>query len=169
MSLTMYQASIPAFRHQITALAKILAKAEDHANARKIDHTALIQCRLYPDMFPLARQVQIASDTAKSAAARLAGVEVPSWEDHETTFAQLKERCEKTDTYLAAFKPEQIDGSEERDINLKVGGQDMAFKGQHYLVHFVLPNFFFHLTTAYAILRHNGVELGKRDFMMPPS
>jgi uncharacterized protein len=165
MSLSMYQASIPVFRHQITALAKILAKGEEHANTRKIDHSALIQCRLYPDMFPLARQVQIASDTAKSAAARLAGVEVPSWEDNETTFAQLKERCEKTDKYLATFKPEQIDGSEEREVVLKMREGQITFTGQQYLLGFATPNFYFHLTTAYALLRQCGVEIGKRDFL----
>ncbi len=165
MSLTMYQASIPAFRHQIMALARILAKGEEHANARKIDHTALIQCRLYPDMFPLARQVQIASDTAKSAAARLAGVEVPSWEDHETTFAQLKERCEKTDRYLAGFTPQQIDGSEDREVVLKMRDGQMTFTGQQYLLTFAIPNFYFHITTAYALLRQCGVEIGKRDFL----
>jgi len=165
MSLTMYQASIPAFRHQIMALAKILAKGEEHANARKLDHSALIQCRLYPDMFPLARQVHIASDTAKSAAARLAGVEVPSWEDHETTFAQLRERCEKTDTYLATFKAEQIDGSEEREVVLKMRDGQMTFTGRQYLLTFAIPNFYFHVTTAYALLRQCGVEIGKRDFL----
>jgi hypothetical protein len=161
----MYQASIPAFRHQITALAKILGKAEEHANARKIDHAALIQCRLYPDMFPLARQVQIASDTAKFAAARLAGVEAPAWEDNETTFAQLKERCEKTDTYLAGFTAEQIDGSEERQVVLKMREGQMTFTGQQYLLTFAIPNFYFHITTAYAVLRQCGVEIGKRDFL----
>jgi len=165
MSLSMYQASVPVFRHHITALAKILAKGEEHANARKIDHSALIQCRLYPDMFPLARQVQIASDTAKSCAARLAGVEVPSWEDNETTFAQLKERCEKTDKYLATFKPDQIDGSEDREVVLKMRDGQMNFTGQQYLVGFATPNFYFHITTAYALLRQCGVEIGKRDFL----
>ena len=165
MSLSMYQASVPVFRHHITALSKILAKAEDHANARKLDHSALIQCRLYPDMFPLARQVQIASDTAKSAAARLAGVDVPSWEDHETTFAQLKERCDKTDKYLATFTPGQIDGSEEREVVLKMRDGQMTFTGQQYLLTFAIPNFYFHITTAYALLRQCGVEIGKRDFL----
>jgi hypothetical protein len=147
------------------ALAKILAKGEEHANARKIEPSALIQCRLYPDMFPLARQVQIASDTAKFAAARLAGVEAPSWEDNETTFAQLKERCEKTDTYLATFKPEQIDGSEERQVVLKLRDNSVTFTGQQYLLGFATPNFYFHITTAYALLRQCGVEIGKRDFL----
>jgi len=116
-------------------------------------------------MFPLARQVQIASDTAKSAAARLAGVEVPSWEDHETTFAQLRERCEKTDTYLATFRAEQIDGSEEREVVLKMRDGQMTFIGRQYLLTFAIPNFYFHITTAYALLRQCGVEIGKRDFL----
>jgi len=161
----MYQASVPVFRHHIMALAKILGKGEEHANARKIDHSALIQCRLYPDMFPLARQVQIASDTAKFAAARLAGIEPPSWEDNETTFAQLKERCEKTDRYLATFKPEQIDGAEDREVVLKMRDGQMNFTGQQYLLGFATPNFYFHITTAYALLRQCGVEIGKRDFL----
>jgi hypothetical protein len=161
----MYQASVPVFRHQIMALSRILAKGEEHANTRKIDHSALIQCRLYPDMFPLARQVQIASDTAKSVAARLAGVEVPSWEDHETTFAQLRERCEKTDKYLATFRPEQIDGSEDRQVVLKLRDNQVTFTGQQYLLGFATPNFYFHITTAYALLRQCGVDIGKRDFL----
>jgi hypothetical protein len=161
----MYQASVPVFRHQIMALSKILAKGEEHATTRKIDHSALIQCRLYPDMFPLARQIQIASDTAKSAAARLAGIEVPSWEDKETTFAQLRERCERTDEYLATFKPEQIDGSEDRQIVLKLRDNQVTFTGQQYLLGFATPNFYFHITTAYALLRQCGVDIGKRDFL----
>jgi len=165
MSLSMYQASIPVFRHQLQALAKILAKGEEHANARKLDHSALIQCRLYPDMFPLARQVQIGADAAKGAAARLAGVEVPSWEDNETTFTQLRERCDKTDKYLASFTPDQIDGSEERQIVLKLRDREVNFTGQQYLLGFAMPNFYFHMTTAYALLRQCGVEIGKRDFL----
>jgi len=165
MSLTMYQASIPVFRHQLQALSKILAKGEEHANSRKLDHSALIQCRLYPDMFPLARQVQIGADAAKGAAARLAGVEVPSWEDNETTFAQLRDRCDKTDKYLASFTPDQIDGSEERQIVLKLRDREVTFTGQQYLLVFAMPNFYFHMTTAYALLRQCGVEIGKRDFL----
>ena len=165
MSLSMYQASIPVFRHQLQALSKILAKGEEHANARKLDHSALIQCRLYPDMFPLARQVQIASDAAKGAVARLAGADVPSFEDNETTFAQLQERCARTIKFIGGFKPEQIDGSEEREIVLKLAGQDVTFTGQQYLLGLAMPNFYFHMTTAYALLRHCGVEVGKRDFL----
>jgi hypothetical protein len=169
MAISMFKASVPLFLQGLGCQAAILDKAAAYAEAKKIDPSVLLTSRLYPDMFPFTRQLQIAGDFAKGATARLAGAEVPSYADSETTIDELKQRIAKTIGFISGFKPEQIDGSEERDINLKVGGQDMAFKGQHYLVHFVLPNFFFHLTTAYAILRHNGVELGKRDFMMPPS
>jgi hypothetical protein len=161
----MYQASIPVFSHQLAAMGKILAKAEAHAEARKFDQKALIQARLFPDMLPLPSQIQIASDAAKGAVARLAGIEVPSWEDNETTLQQLAERCAKTEKYLATFKPEQIDGSEEREVTLKLGGNSVPFKGQQYLLGFAIPNFYFHITTAYALLRHCGVEIGKRDFL----
>jgi hypothetical protein len=116
-------------------------------------------------MFPLARQVQVASDAAKGAVARLAGVDVPSYEDNETTFAQLQERCAKTIKFISSIKPEQIDGSEEKEIVLKLGGQSVTFPGQQYLLGFAMPNFYFHMTTAYALLRHCGVEVGKRDFL----
>jgi uncharacterized protein len=165
MSLSMYHASVPAFVQVLTALAKVLDKAEAHAAARKIDPAVLLGCRLAPDMFPLSRQVQISCDMAKGAAARLAGVEVPSWPDTETTFAALRDRIGKTVAFVQSFKAAQIDGSEEREVALKLGGNPVTFKGQAYLVHFVLPNFYFHATAAYAILRHNGVELGKRDFL----
>jgi hypothetical protein len=165
MSLSMYQASVPVFTRQLEAMANILGKAEAHAEARKYDQKALIQARLFPDMLPLSAQIQIASDAAKGALARLAGIDVPSWEDKETTLGQLQERCAKTVAYLAGFKPEQIDGSEEREVILKIGGNPYPFKGQHYLLSFAIPNFYFHITTAYALLRHNGVEIGKRDFL----
>ncbi len=165
MALSMYQASVPVFSQQLTAMAKILAKADAHAEARKYDQKALIQARLFPDMLPLSAQIQIASDAAKGAAARLAGVDVPSWEDNEGTLKQLQERCIKTEKYLATFKPEQIDGSEEREVILKIGGNPVPFKGQQYLLGFAIPNFYFHITTAYALLRHCGVEIGKRDFL----
>ncbi len=165
MSLSMYQASVPVFRHQLEALSKILAKAEEHVTARKLEPTALLQCRLFPDMFPLIRQVQIASDAAKGGVARLAGAETPVFEDTETTFAQLRERCAKTIKFISTFTPEQIDGSEEREVVLPMRGTSMTFKGQEYLLGFALPNFYFHMTAAYAILRHCGVELGKRDFL----
>jgi hypothetical protein len=165
MALSMYQASVPVFRRQLDALCTILNKAEEHVNARKLDPLALINCRLFPDMFPLGRQVQIVSDTAKGGVARLAGVEVPSYPDIETTFAELKQRCARTTEFISSFTPGQIDGSEDRDIVLKLGPNSVTFKGQQYLLAFALPNFFFHVTTAYAILRHCGVEVGKRDFL----
>ena len=165
MSLSMYQASVPVFSHGLKALSNILAKAEDHAAARKLDEAALLQCRLYPDMFPMVRQVQIAADAAKGAVPRLAGADVPVHEDNETSFAQLKDRCARVEKFVSGFKAEQIDGSEEREIVLAMRNGSMTFKGQEYLLGFALPNFYFHMTAAYAILRHCGVELGKRDFL----
>ena len=168
MPLTMSQASIPVFRQMLACLSAILDKAAAHAEAKKIDPAVLLNARLFPDMFPLTKQVQIACDFAKGASARLAGLEPPSFADTETTIPELKQRIAKTLGFLDSLRPEQIDGSEERDISLKVGGNPMQFKGQYYLVQFALPNFYFHVTAAYAILRHNGLELGKRDYMIPP-
>jgi hypothetical protein len=165
MSLSMYQASVPVFTQILGALGGVLEKAEAHAAAKKIDPAVLIGARLAPDMFPLGRQIQIACDFGKGATARLAGVEVPSWGDDEKTLADFRTRIKKTVDYVQGFKPAQVDGSEAREITLKVGPNMRTFKGQPYLLQFVMPNFFFHSTTAYAILRHNGVELGKRDFM----
>ena len=163
MSFSMYQASVPVFIQILGALGGVLDKADAHAAARKIDPAVLIAARLAPDMFPLGRQLQIACDFAKSATARLAGVEVPGWA--AKTFADFKARIKKTVDYVQEFKPAQIDGSEAREVTLKVGPNTRTFNGQPYLLQFVMPNFFFHSTAAYAILRHNGVELGKRDFM----
>jgi hypothetical protein len=165
MSLSMYQSTIPVFIHGLTNLAAILKKGAEHAEARKIDPAVLIQSRLAPDMFPLARQVQIASDVVKGGGARLAGVEVPSFADTETTFPELQERIAKTIAFLKTLTPAQIDGSEERTVTLKVGGEPLEFKGAAYLFQFVLPNLHFHTTVAYSILRHNGVGLGKADFL----
>jgi hypothetical protein len=165
MSLSMYQASVPAFLQMLGGLSGVLAKAEADAAARKIDQAVLLDYRLAPDMFPLIRQIRIAADFAKSCPARLAGVEVPSYPDDETSFAELRARIEKTIAFVHGFEPEAIDGSEEREIAITVGGRPMTFKGQEYLVNFVLPNFYFHTTVAYAILRHCGVPLGKRDYM----
>ena len=165
MKLSMYQASIPVFIRVLGNLAGILAKAAAHAEARKIDPLVLVNSRLFPDMFPLSRQVQIASDTAKGAAARLAGMEPPSYEDNEKTFPDLIARLDKTVEFLKTFKPEQIDGSEERTIHVKVAGQPMTFPGVTFLLQRALPNVYFHTTTAYAILRHNGVEVGKKDYL----
>jgi len=165
MTITMYQASVPVFTHMLTSLSGVLDKAEAYAAAKKLDPANLASTRLCPDMFPLSRQVQIACDFAKGTAARLAGVEIPSYPDTETTIPELKERIAKTVAFLATITPAQIDGSEGRDISLKVGPQEMHFKGLPYLISFSLPNFYFHATAAYAILRANGVDLGKMDFL----
>jgi len=167
MTLSMYEASVPVLLRGLANLDAILVKAAAHAEARKFDPAVLFNARLYPDMFPLSRQVQICSDTAKGGVARLAGVEVPSYQDTETTFAGLRARVEKTVAFLRTFERGQLDGSEERDVALKLRTGTLDFKGQAYLFDFVLPNFFFHSTTTYAILRHNGVELGKPDFLGP--
>ena len=165
MTLSMYQLAVPPFVQGLGALSAVLAKGEAFAGSKKVDPAVLLAARLAPDMFPLSRQVQIACDFAKSTAARLTGIEVPSWKDEEKTIADLRSRVAKTLDYVRSFKPGQIDGSEQRDVAITLAGKPVSFKGQPYLVHFVLPNFYFHCTAAYAILRHNGVELGKRDFM----
>ena len=165
MTISMYQASVPVLLRMLGSLRKILEKGAAHAEAKKIDAAVFLQARLSPDMFQLTRQVQVASDMAKSVAARLAGVEPPKYEDNEASFAELLARIDKTVAYLKTFKPAQIDGSEDRDIKLQMRTGPMEFKGINYLLYFVMPNFFFHCTTAYAILRHNGVELGKMDFI----
>jgi uncharacterized protein len=165
MAISMYQASVPAFVRMLNQLDVILEKAAVHAAAKKIDPAVLTGSRLYPDMFPLSRQVLIACDFCKGAVSRLAGKEVPNWADTETTIPELRARIAKTLEHVNGFKASDIDGSEGRDIKLKVAGQEMQFKGQDYLTYFVLPNLYFHAATAYAILRHNGLEIGKGDFM----
>ena len=165
MTLSMYQASVPVFIQGLTGLGGVIDKAAAHAAERKIDPAALLQARLYPDMFPFARQVQIATDFAKGGAARLAGVEFPAYEDSETTFEELKSRVDKTIDFLRTLDAAQIDGSEERDISLVRRGETSIVKGQAYLLEQAMPNFYFHITTAYAIQRHNGVEVGKRVFL----
>jgi hypothetical protein len=169
MTLSMYQASVPVFIRGLTNLATILQKAAAHAQTKKIDPAALVNARLYPDMFPLPRQVQIATDHARGAAARLAGMERPSYPDTETTFEQLQARIARTIAYLETFKAAQIDGSEDRAITVPIRGNDVPFKGQPYLLGFALPNFYFHTVTAYAILRHAGVEIGKADYIGLPT
>ena len=159
MSLSIYQASVPAFLQMLNNLSAILDKATAYAGR------SLLNYRLAPDMFPFVRQIQIAADLANGAAARLAGVKVPKHDDTEKTFADLKARIANTVAFVESIQPSDIDGSESRDITLTLGEHTMSFKGQPYLVHFVLPNFYFHCTTAYDILRHCGVELGKRDFI----
>ncbi|EGW22257.1 DUF1993 domain-containing protein [Methylobacter tundripaludum] len=164
MSLTMYQASIPVFVRMLDNLSGILDKAAAHAEAKKIDPAIFVNARLAPDMFPLSRQVQIATDMVKGCAARLAGIEVPSYEDNESTFSELQARIAKTKAFIESVSASQVDGSEERKITLKFGSKELSFLGQAYLLDFVLPNFHFHLTTTYAILRHNGVAIGKKDY-----
>jgi hypothetical protein len=165
MPISMYQASVPAFLQMLSSLSAILDKAETFAAERKIGPAVLLGWRLAPDMFALARQVQIATDQAKGCCARLAGVDVPKYADDETTFADLRARIARTIEFVHGFEPDDIDGSEERDIMITAGGRELRFKGQQYLVSFVLPNFYFHVTTAYAILRHCGLAIGKRDFL----
>ena len=165
MALGMYQASIPAFVKMLNVLTAILDKAERYAAERKIAPEVLLNWRIAPDMYPLTRQIQLTSDFAKGAAARLAGKEVPKYADEESTLAELKARIAKTLAFVQGFGPNDIDGSETRDVTLTVGGQEIRFKGEAYLVHFVLPNFYFHAATAYDIVRSFGVPVGKRDFL----
>ncbi|MDB5407338.1 MAG: hypothetical protein JWL84_2250 [Rhodospirillales bacterium] len=165
MTLSMSQASIPVFVQLLTAASAVLDKAAAHAEAKKVDPTVLLNMRLYPDMFPLVRQIQIATDQAKGCIARLAGMEVPKYPDSEATFDEIKARIAKTIDFVQSVKASQIDGTEDKDLTIPLGQQQRAFKGQAYLINFVLPNFYFHLATAYNILRHAGVEIGKRDFL----
>ena len=168
MSISMYQVSVPVFVRALSNLRAILEKGAAHAEARKFKPEVLLNDRLAPDMHPLTRQVQIATDQIKGCAARLAGVEVPKYEDNEVTFEDLYARIDKTVAFIKSLKPEQIDGSENKDISLPTPRGPMEFKGQPYLLFFVLPNVYFHCTTTYSILRHNGVELGKMDFVGKP-
>ncbi len=165
MSLSMYQASMPVAAHALHNLAAVLAKGKAHINDKKLDEAAFINFRLFPDMLPLATQVRIACDMVKGGGARLAGVEVPKYEDNETTFEQLIARVQKTLDFIGSLKPEQFDGSETREITLPNPRGPMKFTGLNYLLQFVLPNLYFHSATAYNILRHNGVEIGKMDFL----
>ena len=161
----MFDTSIPVFIHYLKSLSAILKKAEDHCAARKIDPAVMLSQRLYPDMFALTRQVQIAADGAKAAGARLAGIAVPSLADEEKTFAELQARIAKTTDFLSTLSKSQFDGAADRVITFKSGGADKSFKGSDYLGLWAFPNFFFHVTTAYNILRHNGLEIGKGDYL----
>lgn len=165
MTLSMYQASVPALIHGLENLKNILAKAAAHAEAKRIDPGVLLNARLFPDMFPLSRQVQITSDVTKYGIARLASMEVPSYPDTETTFPELLARVQKTIDFVKTASAAQIDGTEGKDITLTIGGKDMKFTGQNYLFQFVLPNFYFHISIAYGILRECGLELGKSDYL----
>jgi hypothetical protein len=164
--MSMSNASIPVFETGLNALSMLLDKAEAHTQAKKIDPAALLNARLFPDMFPFTRQVQIACDQAKNGGSRLADAEPPKFEDSETTFAELKARIAKTVAYVKTLDAKKIDESAEREITFPIGGTNKAqMKGADYLNHFVMPNFYFHAITAYDILRHCGVEIGKRDFL----
>ena len=167
MAFSMYAASVPVFVHGLKNLSAILRKAVAHAEAKKIDPAVLVNMRLAPDMLPLARQVQIATDNAKGPAARLSSVERPVYEDNETTFDELLARIDKTIAFLESIDAAKFEGSEDRAITMQIRGQELKFRGQPYLLTFALPNFYFHVVTAYAILRHAGVEIGKPDFLGP--
>ena len=165
MSISMVQATSPRFVNGLRNLAAILKKGAEHAAAQGWDAQVLLQARLYPDMFQLVRQVQIACDSAKGAVARLAGVEIPSFPDTETSFDELQARIQKTIDFIEHLDASKLDGSETRAIHLKAGGRELHFVGSQYLMGWAWPNFHFHSTTTYALLRHNGVPLGKRDYL----
>ncbi len=165
MAISIYDQFVPVFTQMLSALDKVLTKAEADAAARKIDLDVFVNGRLAPDMLPLVRQIQIMTDQAKGCASRLAGQESPKWADDEKTFTDLHARVAKTIAHLKAFKPEQFEGAETRAIELKFPNATFNFNGKDYLLNFVIPNFYFHYTTAYAILRHNGVPIGKGEFL----
>ena len=165
MNISMYEASVPVFVRYLGNLRAILEKAAAHAETRKIDPGVLVGSRLFPDMLPLARQIQLASDAAKSGPSRLVGAEPPRFEDIESSFPELLERIDKTVAHLKTYQASQFEGAEERPISVKTARGPLELKGLPYLVHVVVPNFLFHVTTAYGILRHNGVELGKADYL----
>ena len=166
MSISMYAASVPLLNQMLDSMSHVLSKAEAHATAKNIAPEAYLQARLFPDMFPLTRQVQIAADFAKGIAGRLAQADLPAYEDNEQTFAELQARIAKTKNFIATLDAAKFEGAESRDIVLRPGTpKEQTFGGQTYLLNYGLPQFFFHVTTAYAILRHNGVEVGKKDFM----
>ena len=165
MTISIYDQSIARMTHMLKNLDKIVSKAEAYAEDNKIDPPALLRARLFPNMRDFIFQVQVATDMAKSCAARLTGQEVPKWGDEEETFADVHARIKKALDFLATFKPEQFEGSENIDLELKLGSHTVKFTGKSYLLGFVLPNFYFHTTTAYNLMRHNGLDLGKRDFL----
>ena len=164
----MYQASVPRFANILGNLSRILDKAQAHIDARKIADATLTSYRLFPDMLPLSTQVQIACDTAKGLVARLSGVDAPAFDDNETTLAQLKERIAKTIAFMQSVPADKIDNTEDKDIVTKRGDKETHYKGMQFLLGHAVPNFYFHVTTTYNILRHNGVEIGKRDYLGNP-
>jgi hypothetical protein len=165
MSLSMYSSSVPVFQHYLKSLSAILKKGSDYATEKKVDDKVLTNSRLYPDMFPLSRQVQIACDVAKGCGARLAGVDVPKYDDMEVTFEELQARINKTIEFLGSLDAAAIDGAAKKEIKMKSGPRELEFVGDQYLRTWALPNVFFHVTTAYNILRHNGVTVGKMDYL----
>ena len=167
--LLIYDATIPPLKRALSNLATILKKGEEYADAKKVEHQVLLNSRLFVDMYPLTRQVQIATDMSKGAGARLAALEVPKYEDNETSFAELQARIAKTIAFVDSIKPEQLKDAETRAITITIRKADVKLSGQDYLLQWVLPNVYFHVSTAYNILRHNGVELGKQDFLGPRS
>lgn len=166
MTTSLYGTSVPVFKQMLGSLSTMLSKAQAHAEARNIEPAVLLQARLYPDMFPLLRQVLIACDFAKGVSARLAGVDVPAYEDNEVSFADLQIRIDKTLAFINGIAPAQFEGSTTREVVTQAGTpKEKRFLGTSYLVNYGLPHFFFHVTTAYNILRHNGVEVGKKDYV----
>ena len=166
MSLSMYDASVPVLKQMLTSLSHVLARAEEHALEKKIDPNALLQARLFPDMFPLTRQVQVACDFGKSIPSRLAGTDVPAYDDTEQSFADLQARIARTVEFIDEIDPASFEGSEDRPILLRAGTpKERSIGGRAYLLNYGLPQFFFHVTTTYALLRHNGVGIGKKDYM----
>ena len=168
MSISMYQASVPRFVNILGNLSNILDKAQAHVDAKKLDPATLTTYRLFPDMLPMTKQIQIACDTAKGVVARLAGVEIPVYEDNEKTLVDLKARVAKTIAFIQTLTPGQIDGTEDKEIVIKRGDKETRYRGMQFLLGHALPNFYFHVTTAYNILRHNGIEIGKRDYLGNP-
>jgi hypothetical protein len=168
MTISMYQASVPRFVNILGNLSNILDKAQAHVDAKKLDSATLTTYRLFPDMLPMTKQVQIACDTAKGVVARLAGAEIPAYEDNEKTLADLKARVAKTIAFIQTITPVQIDGTEDKEVVIKRGDKETRYTGMQFLLGHALPNFYFHVTTTYNILRHNGVEIGKRDYLGNP-
>ena len=165
MSISVYDQSIARMIHMLKNLDNIVSKAENYAEERNIEPSALLRARLFPNMYDFIFQVQVATDLSKGCAARLSGTEIPKWEDDEDTFTDVHERIKKALDFLGSIKPEQLEGSESKELVVQLGSHTVNFTGQSYLLGFVLPNFYFHLTTAYNLMRHNGLELGKRDFV----
>lgn len=165
MSISAYDLTVSSMSRMLLSLDAIVTRAESWADERNIEHDALLAARLYPDMLTFIHQIRIATDVGKGAVARLTGTEVPSWKDDESTFADLHDRIRKALDYFATFKPGQFEGAAEREVKLRIRDNELEFSGKDYLLSFVLPNFYFHVSTAYDILRHNGLDIGKRDFL----